>query len=1352
MLNEKNQQTGVKDYFIGVDIGTDSVGYAVSDGDYVLSRHKGEAMWGVTLFDEAELCNERRGFRTARRRTERRKMRVQLIRELFAKEIARVDPDFYKKLDESALWDEDRTLSHDNVCRPIAESCPTIHHLIIKLMDSADGIDIRDLYRAVAWLTSHRGHFLNPAEPNANLSKLTDNSENYDELMGWFTQNGLEKPWEVDVAEFCALMSEDIGVTAKSKKLSEFTGIGKNAPAKECSDDLDDEGISVSSDELLKLLSGRKVGLSELITTDEFSDDTEKICLKTPEQTEQILPRLGVYGDLIRAAGALFDCASLGKLLEGHRYISEVKVEQYNAHQRDLRELKGLLKKYLSADNYNKMFRTDNAGYDGYINGDRSSENFYKLVRATLNRIDGLSDEDRAVKEGILKRIDDEKYMPMQVNGDNRLIPYQLYYIELCKILENAVKQFPFLSERDSDGVSASEKIRSVFTFRIPYYVGPLSKESSHAWIVRKGEGRIYPWNFDEKVDLDASEQEFIKRMTNKCTYLPGKDVLPKCSLLYSAFETLNEINPITIDGERCNFTVEMKQRLYSEVFERYSTVKVRDVKNFFEACGIAWDRVGGIDKASIKSSLRSHKDFGDHIENGKLTAADVEEIIRHATCTSERSRLTKWLEKFETLTSDERRTISSKKYSDFGRLSNELLNGIEGTNVETGECGTVIHFLWNTNDNLMQITQSDSYDFKKIISSEQKEYYKGGKSTDELLDEMGVSNAVKRPIYRTLDIISDIVKVQRCEPKKIFVEMTRSEGEKGKRTTSRYRELEDLLKDNEDILKELRAEGDENTANKKLQKKSLYLYYKQLGKCMYCGEPIEISRLDIDYDIDHIYPRSLVKNDSIHDNLVLVHKDENGKKTNDLVPEECRKKMRPMWEEYLEKGLINKTKFEHLTRIKPFSDEEKQGFINRQLVETSQSAKAVATLLKEFYPNTEIVYVKAGNVSEFRHQYGKIKSTVFPEETGASAIIKSRTASDIHHAHDAYLNIVVGNVFNERFTKRYRGGDKYSLNYDILFSKTIEGVWNAPEHLKNVDKALACNFVHLTKYQTEQKGGLFDQQPKKAGFSDQLIPRKVGLDIQKYGGYQKPSVSFYLLVRYKKGKNYELTILPVRAIDIRDYERDPSETVKRIVKKEIGEKISVLSLPLGYRKIKVNTVFSLDGFEVCISGKTGARFLFRSLETPFYGKSTIEYIKKIENFSKKRATNKNYQPDKENDGISSDDNLALFDELAAKISGKHFSKMPGAKLAIVSPAGRRQFESCDTTDQIDILENLILYLKTNRSGSCSIENKAVGIILLSANIRNWDYRDIRIIDRSASGLFEKRSQNLADLLTEGKS
>jgi len=86
-----------KNYFLGLDIGTDSVGYAVTNEQYDLLKFKGEPMWGVHLFEEAKLNDERRAFRTSRRRLDRRQQRVKLVQEIFAHEIAQVDENFYRR-------------------------------------------------------------------------------------------------------------------------------------------------------------------------------------------------------------------------------------------------------------------------------------------------------------------------------------------------------------------------------------------------------------------------------------------------------------------------------------------------------------------------------------------------------------------------------------------------------------------------------------------------------------------------------------------------------------------------------------------------------------------------------------------------------------------------------------------------------------------------------------------------------------------------------------------------------------------------------------------------------------------------------------------------------------------------------------------------------------------------------------------------------------------------------------------------------------------------------------------------------------------------------------------------------
>ena len=91
-----------KHCYWGLDIGTDSIGYAVTDNQYKLCKFHGDDAWGSHVFDSAALCDERRGFRSARRRLDRRQQRVKLLQEIFAKEIT--NPSILVSLSISSMF------------------------------------------------------------------------------------------------------------------------------------------------------------------------------------------------------------------------------------------------------------------------------------------------------------------------------------------------------------------------------------------------------------------------------------------------------------------------------------------------------------------------------------------------------------------------------------------------------------------------------------------------------------------------------------------------------------------------------------------------------------------------------------------------------------------------------------------------------------------------------------------------------------------------------------------------------------------------------------------------------------------------------------------------------------------------------------------------------------------------------------------------------------------------------------------------------------------------------------------------------------------------------------------------
>ena len=69
-----------KPFTIGLDLGTGSVGYAVIDNEYKLVKLNGRHAWGSALFDNAQTAKARRLFRSARRRSARRKERREFVR------------------------------------------------------------------------------------------------------------------------------------------------------------------------------------------------------------------------------------------------------------------------------------------------------------------------------------------------------------------------------------------------------------------------------------------------------------------------------------------------------------------------------------------------------------------------------------------------------------------------------------------------------------------------------------------------------------------------------------------------------------------------------------------------------------------------------------------------------------------------------------------------------------------------------------------------------------------------------------------------------------------------------------------------------------------------------------------------------------------------------------------------------------------------------------------------------------------------------------------------------------------------------------------------------------------------
>lgn len=1346
-------------YFLGLDIGTGSVGWAVTNEKYELLKKNRKLTWGSVLFNTANGSEERRGFRCARRRWKRVKERISLLQELFKDEIEKVDSGFYLRMKESRYVYEDKRdkngeipklpyslfVDSDYNDKDYYRQYPTIYHLRMALITKKEEFDVRLVYLAIDHILKHRGHFLS----NVSVDSIGGNKE-----------------FEIIFEDFLEAINEkyDLNINVNKDRLNQIEAVLLDKKYNKSQKEEKILGLLNIKDkylkEIIKMMVGGTATLKKVFLDDEFNDDEcKKICFDSTdfeENEEKYIETLGDNYELILKIKNIFNWAKLADIIGESKegYISEAKVKLYEKHKNDLKILKEVVRKY-SPENYKKIFGIQNvkeANYSSYvrlakrndkkvaIDKGANKEEFYKYLKTTvLNKLDKIEDEN---VEYIKEEIEKGTFLPKQRSSDNSVIPYQLHELELVKILENASRYLEFLNEKDKDGLTVKEKIHSIMTFKIPYYIGPLNnyhsdKENGHAWVKRKEDGNIYPWNFEQKIDIEESATRFIDRMTSKCTYLKEANVLPKKSLLYEKFMVLNEINNLRIKGKP--ITVELKQDIYHKLFERHKKVTRKRLIEFLQVEGyyndLTKEDISGID-GDFKNSLTSYMVFKELFNDNSLSETDKEDIIRDITLFGADEKLLKKRlnRKYPGYEKRMDILIRSIKSDSWGKLSKEFLEGemlaidIPGQ----GKVGTIMYQLWNTNNNMMQLLSNDFpyIDMLNKINGEEKVE----KIDYELVKNLYVSPATKRQIWKSIQVVREVERFMGKPPKRIFVEMAR-EKQESKRSVTRKDSLMELYKriKNENIELYNNLKG---TDNDKLRKDKLYLYYTQMGKCAYSGVEIKLSELmkeNGEYDIDHIYPQSQTADDSL-DNRVLVSKTANQEKT-DIYPiaSSIRSKMYSIWKGWMQKGLISKSKFDRLTGTEELTREQLMNFVNKQLVETRQSTKSVTEVLRRIMPEeTEIVFVKAKNVSEFRRHFD---------------IIKVRDMNDYHHAKDAYLNIVVGNSFHLYFTKDIRKffmekGTYRSYNLKKLFDqKDIiykdECAWRIGQNatIKTVKDMVKKDKVLITRQLYERRGQLFDVMPLKKGKGQIPLKRDERLqDISKYGGYNSATITYFSLVegKDKKGKVIKY-ILPIPLIYKKRYEND-EEWAIRYIDEELGSKISFNRIIK--KKLLIGTLVVYKGFKMRVASKSDNRVAYNNANEVIFEYNMQRKLKELFKFQMDLKEKKDATIN-EKSILTEECMKDMFNSFKEKMKNSIYTVMYENAIKIIEN-GEEGFDKLSIEDKAKVLLEIFkLFQCTPEMPSLALigGGKSMGAIRTSQNIT--DKQGMIIINQSITGIYE---------------
>ena len=1036
-----------KPYSIGLDIGTNSVGWAVITDDYKVPSKKMKVLGntdkhfikknliGALLFDEGTTAEDRRLKRTARRRYTRRKNRLRYLQEIFSQEISKVDSSFFHRLDDSFLVPEDKRGSKYPIFATLEEekeyhkTFPTIYHLRKYLADSKEKADLRLIYLALAHMIKYRGHFL--YEDTFDI-KNNDIKKIFNEFISTYDNTFERSSLSRQNAPVEAIFTDKISKSAKRERVLKL---------------FPDEKSTGLFSEFLKLILGNQADFKKHFDLEEkaplqFSKDTYD------EDLENLLGQIGDnFADVFLIAKKLYDAILLSGILtvtdpSTKAPLSASMIERYESHQKDLAGLKQFIKNNLPAK-YDKIFSDQSKdGYAGYIDGKTTQEAFYKHIKNLLSKFEGA--------DYFLDKIEREDFLRKQRTFDNGSIPHQIHLQEMNAILRRQGEHYPFLKEN-------KEKIEKILTFRIPYYVGPLARGNrDFAWLTRNSDQAIRPWNFEEIIDQANSAEDFINKMTSYDLYLPEEKVLPKHSLLYETFAVYNELTKVKFIAEGLIdyqfLDSGQKKQIVNQLFKGKRKVTDKDIIQYLNNVeGYDGIELKGIEK-QFNASLSTYHDllkiikdkaFMDEPKNEDI----LENIVHTLTIFEDREMIKQRLAQYDSLFDKKViKTLTRRHYTGWGKLSAKLINGI--CDKQTGN--TILNYLIDdgySNRNFMQLINDDGLSFKDIIQKAQVL----GKTNDvkQVVQELPGSPAIKKGILQSIKLVDELVKVMGHAPESIVIEMARENQTtaRGKKNSQqRYKRIEDSLKNlapglDSNILKEY------PTDNIQLQNDRLFLYYLQNGKDMYTGKPLDINQLS-SYDIDHIIPQAFIKDDSL-DNRILTSSKENRGKSDNAPSLEVVQKRKTFWQQLLDSKLISERKFNNLTKAERggLDERDKVGFIRRQLVETRQITKHVAQILDARF-NTEltekdkknrtvkIITLKSNLVSNFRKEF---------------RLYKVREINDYHHAHDAYLNAVVAKAILKKYPKLepefvYGDYQKYDLKRYISRSKDSKEVEKATE------------------------------------------------------------------------------------------------------------------------------------------------------------------------------------------------------------------------------------------------------------------------------------------------------------------
>lgn len=528
------------------------------------------------------------------------------------------------------------------------------------------------------------------------------------------------------------------------------------------------------------------------------------------------------------------------------------------------------------------------------------------------------------------------------------------------------------------------DEIRLIFSRQHALGVPYATSEFEEAYLEIWGSQR----NFDEGPGGKSPYGgNMIEKMLGHCTFEKDEPRVAKGSYSAEYFRLLQDVNHLRLvknNGESCALTREQKQ-IYIDLVMKSAAASYAQLRKKLELSNdISFNmlRYGSDEIGKVERKKLGHMKFYHEMRKALNTVQkdaistvsweQRDEIARILLCYKSDDKRKAQLEKLD-IPREFIPALLTLSTSKTAHLSAKALRKLI-PHLEKG------------------MTYAEAC--KEVYGEQKSSVTKKNKLS--LFDIEPINNpVVRRAVSQTIRVINAVVR-EYGAPEVVRVELAREMGKPYDVRTQMTKKQEANAKRNEELRQQIKKiKGTEPTGQDIVKFK---LFQDQNGVCLYSGQNLDIARLfEAGYvDVDHIIPYSISFDDS-YTNKVLVRSPENRQKGN-RIPADYFKSDPARWQRF--ETLVNtqvhnwKKKRNLLTQV--LSEEQKNGFKQRNLVDTQYIARVIYNLI-----NDHLQFAETGKYDKKRRTQA-VNGAITAHVRKRLGIQKIREDGDLHHAVDA--------------------------------------------------------------------------------------------------------------------------------------------------------------------------------------------------------------------------------------------------------------------------------------------------------------------------------------------------------------